>query len=126
MVKSDKSPATENQVKAQKEKKKVIVHSPRGNLHSVFFKYLISITWVEKFSSGSTRISLRSILAILNEFFCEYLNTVFLVPIAGTYFLSHSLSWSNNKENSGKYHKKVWMPEDPRSAKANGRYVTEG
>lgn len=44
---------------------------------------------------------------------------------AGAYFLSHSLSWSNNKENSGAYHKKVWIPEDPRSAKANGRYVNE-
>ena len=45
---------------------------------------------------------------------------------AGAYFLSHSLSWTNNKENNGIYPKKVWMPEDPRTAKANGRYVTEG
>lgn len=54
----------------------------------------------------------------------RYLNRN-LCTFAGAYFLSHSLSWSNNKENSGAYHKKVWIPEDPRSAKANGRYVNE-
>jgi len=73
MVESDKNPTSETQIKAQKEEKKIIVHSPRG-----------------------------------------------------AYFLSHSLSCTNNKENSGVYDSKVWMPEDPRSAKANGRYVTEG
>ena len=45
---------------------------------------------------------------------------------SGAYFLSHSLSWSSNKENHGLYGKKVWIPEDPRTAKANGHYPTEG
>ncbi|TRY79618.1 hypothetical protein TCAL_12192 [Tigriopus californicus] len=39
----------------------------------------------------------------------------------GAYAMSHSLSWSSNKENK-LFGSKVWMPEDPKSAKANGRY----
>ena len=50
----------------------------------------------------------------------------FHVVFSGAYFLSHSLSWSSNKENHGLYGKKVWIPEDPRTAKANGHYPTEG
>lgn len=73
MVESDKNPISEAQIQAQKEEKKIIVHSPRG-----------------------------------------------------AYFYSHSLSWSNNKENNGVYGKKVWVPEDPRSAKANGHYPADG
>ena len=33
----------------------------------------------------------------------------------GSYFLSHSLSWSSNKENTLHSQAKVWTPEDPRS-----------
>ena len=32
MVESDKNPTSETQIKAQKEEKKIIVHSPRGKL----------------------------------------------------------------------------------------------
>ena len=32
MVRSEKNPTPENQVKAQKEEKKIIVHSPRGKI----------------------------------------------------------------------------------------------
>ena len=35
---------------------------------------------------------------------------------SGGEFLSHSLSWSNNKENH-KNSTKIWTPEDPRSLK---------
>ena len=41
---------------------------------------------------------------------------------SGSYFLSHSLSWSNDKENNGIYHKKVWMPESPSSSNDNDKY----
>ena len=43
----------------------------------------------------------------------------------GAYFLSHSLSWTNNKENRGLFGGKVWIPEDPATSKANGRYPAE-
>ena len=33
-----------------------------------------------------------------------------LLVVSGAYFYSHSLSWSNNKENNGVYGKKVWVP----------------
>lgn len=43
--------------------------------------------------------------------------------LAGAYFLTHSLSWTNNKENKGEIHSnKVWTPADPMSAKDNGTY----
>ena len=38
-----------------------------------------------------------------------YFNSL-LVVVSGAYFYSHSLSWSNNKENNGVYGKKVWVP----------------
>ena len=33
MVSNDKNPSTETQIKAQKEEKKIIVHSPRGKFY---------------------------------------------------------------------------------------------
>ena len=49
---------------------------------------------------------------IIHEY--TYLTTHFhLFP--GSYFLSHSLSWSNNKENTLHSQAKVWTPEDPRA-----------
>ena len=35
MVESDKNPTSETQIKAQKEEKKIIVHSPRGRFCSI-------------------------------------------------------------------------------------------
>merc|ERR1712029_277924 len=69
MVNSDNSDESQLQIKAQKEEKKIILHSTKGS-----------------------------------------------------YFLSHSLSWSNDKENNGIYHKKVWMPESPSSSNDNDKY----
>ena len=43
-----------------------------------------------------------------------YLIIIFSLFI-GSYFLSHSLSWSNNKENTLHSATKIWTPEDPRS-----------
>ena len=91
------------------------------NQHDVRQKYELMYHETEALSS------------LFDLFSCDTLQTRFMNVISngsfafsGAYFLSHSLSWTNNKENSGVYDSKVWMPEDPRSAKANGRYVTEG
>ncbi len=70
-------------------------------------------------------LSVIELLCRTNGYSDFHVGKQFLL-VAGAYFLSHSLSWSNDKENGGIYAKKVWVPEDPRSAKANGRYPTEG
>jgi hypothetical protein len=58
-----------------------------------------------------------------------YTSFVALLPqvpfLPGAYYLSHSLSWTNNKENHGLLGGKVWIPEDPSTSKANGRYPTD-
>ena len=45
----------------------------------------------------------------------------------GPHTLSHSLSWTNNRSEirNGIAYTKLWTPEDPRTAKANGYYPTE-
>ena len=42
--------------------------------------------------------------------------------------MSHSLSWSNHRSQvtNGVATTKLWTPEDPGSAKANGYYPVEG
>merc|ERR1712083_357747 len=46
----------------------------------------------------------------------------------GSSMISHSLSWTNHKAplQQGRALTKLWTPEDPGSAKANGYYPAEG
>merc|ERR1719458_264122 len=46
----------------------------------------------------------------------------------GSSLISHSLSWTNHKAplQQGRALTKLWTPEDPGSAKANGYYPAEG
>ena len=55
---------------------------------------------------------------------CLVINAVYC---AGMHTLSHSLSWTNHRSElrNGVAHTKLWTPDDPRTAKANGYYPSE-
>ena len=46
---------------------------------------------------------------------------------SGPHTVSHSLSWSNSRSEirNGVAYTKLWTPDDPRTAKANGYYPSE-
>ena len=63
------------------------------------------------------------------KFFLLVLSWRFFVNVkhAGPHTLSHSLSWTNlrSEVRNGVASTKLWTPDDPRTARANGYYPAD-
>ena len=82
--------------RARDSNRKVVVHSSKGKIYI-------------KIKSQSYQLNIK------------------LCFPPGPHTLTHSLSWTNSRSElrNGVAFTKLWTPDDPRTAKANGYYPTE-